>query len=52
MYIVLIDGRITGVFTSCTDAHEVAKKNAVGKTRQIFYCPANSEHVSLWYPKD
>ena len=41
----MLDGQLAGVYTCHTDAHEFMKRH---QHKEIFYCPANSDEVSLW----
>ena len=45
MYIVLIKEKLIGVFTSHTDAAEVAKEHPYKK---VYYCLPNSTDVKIW----
>lgn len=45
MYIVLINSKLIGVFTSHTDAAETAKKHP---HKKVYYCLPNSTDVTIW----
>ena len=45
MYIVTVSCKVIGLFTSHTDAAEVAKGN---RKKKVWYCPPNSTNVFIW----
>jgi len=45
MYIVLVKFKLIGVFTSHTDAAEIAKGHP---DKKIYYCLPNSTDVRIW----
>jgi len=49
MYVVMIKCKLIGVYTSHTDAAEVAKHH---KHKKVYYCPPNSENVTIWDNND
>ena len=45
MYIVLIAGKFIGLFTSHTDAAEIAKGH---RYKTIYHCLPNSTDITIW----